>query len=66
MWQDLECGLYDYSKELTKVHGKNDKESSKKFRIDFLELRDSLFSYIPHFRSHKIWQFKESFYRAHV
>lgn len=46
MWQDLECGLYDYSKELTKVHGKNDKESSKKFRIDFLELRDSLFSYI--------------------
>ncbi len=46
MWQDLECGLFDYSKELTKLHGKNDKRSSEKFRLDFIELKDCLFSYI--------------------
>ena len=46
MWQDLECGLYDYSKQLTNIHGKNDKESSENFRIEFLELRDCLFAYI--------------------
>ncbi len=46
MWQDLECGLYDYSKKLTNIHGKNDKESSENFRIEFLELRDCLFAYI--------------------
>lgn len=46
MWQDLECGLYDYSKELTKEHGNNDKVSSEVFRIEFLQLRGCLFSYI--------------------
>lgn len=46
MWQDLECGLYDYSKELTRLHGENDKRASEKFRSDFIELKDCLFSYI--------------------
>lgn len=46
MWQDLECGLYDYSKELTRLHGENDKRISEKFRLDFIELKDCLFSYI--------------------
>ena len=46
MWQDLECGLYDYSKMLTTKHGEGDKESTKRFKKEFKELRKALFSYI--------------------
>ena len=46
MWQDLECGLYTYSQELTHAYGEGDKSTSEKFQLEFQELRKCLFSYI--------------------
>ncbi len=46
MWQDLECGLYTYSQELTHKYGEGDKSSSERFQLEFQELRKCLFSYI--------------------
>lgn len=46
LWKDLELGLYDYSVSLTETHGINNKESSERFRQEFLELKSCLFTYI--------------------
>lgn len=45
-WEDLEYGLMRYSKMLTKKHGKNHKESTDRFKKDFLELKRVLFCYL--------------------
>lgn len=46
LWQDLECGLYEYSKSLTLKHGEGDKKSSTVFKQEFSELRSALFNYL--------------------
>lgn len=46
LWQDLECGLYEYSKSLTLKYGEGDKISSTTFKIEFNELRSALFNYL--------------------
>lgn len=46
MWQDLECGLYTYSQELTHTYGEGDKSISRRFQLEFQELRKCLFSYV--------------------
>ena len=46
MWQDLECGLFEYSKMLTAQHNEGDKVSSERFKKEFQELRNALFYYI--------------------
>lgn len=46
IWQDLECGLFDYSRILTKTYGEGDKSTSERFRFEFQELRKCLFLYI--------------------
>lgn len=46
MWQDLECGLFEYSKMLTVKHHEGDKVSSERFKKEFQELRNALFYYI--------------------
>ena len=46
MWQDLECGLFEYSKKLTIENGEGDKPSSKKFKKEYNELKTALFSYL--------------------
>lgn len=46
MWQDLECGLYDYSRMLTAQNGEGDKATTEIFKKEFKELRNALFSYI--------------------
>lgn len=45
-WQDLECGLYEYSKSLTLKYGEGDKISSTNFKQEFCELRFALFNYL--------------------
>lgn len=46
LWQDLECGLFEYSKSLTLKNGEGDKNSSFKFKQEFNELRFALFNYL--------------------
>ena len=46
LWQDLECGLFAYSKSLTLKYGEGDKNSSIKFKQEFKELRSALFNYL--------------------
>ena len=46
MWQDLECGLFEYSKMLTTQHNEGDTVSSERFKKEFQELRNALFYYI--------------------
>ena len=46
LWQDLECGLYEYSKSLTLKYGEGDKISSTDFKQEFSELRFALFNYL--------------------
>ena len=46
LWQDLECGLHEYSKSLTLKHGEGDIISSTNFKHEFNELRSALFNYI--------------------
>ena len=46
LWQDLECGLFEYSKSLTLKNGEGDKKSSFKFKQEFNELRFALFNYL--------------------
>ena len=46
LWQDLECGLYEYSKSLTLKYGEGDKKSSTIFKQEFSELRSALFNYL--------------------
>lgn len=46
MWQDLECGLFEYSKILTAQHNEGNKVSSERFKKEFQELRNALFYYI--------------------
>ena len=46
LWQDLECGLYEYSKSLTLKYGEGDKISSTNFKHEFNELRSALFYYL--------------------
>ena len=46
LWQDLECGLFEYSKSLTLKYGEGDKISSYKFKEEFNELRSALFDYL--------------------
>ena len=46
MWQDLECGLFEYSKKLTAENGEGDKPSSNKFKKEFVELKTILFYYL--------------------
>lgn len=48
LWQDLECGLFEYSKELTSRFGEGDKTSSSKFKQEFGELRAALFAYLKY------------------
>ncbi len=48
LWQDLECGLFEYSKELTSRFGEGDKISSSKFKQEFGELRAALFAYLKY------------------
>ena len=48
LWQDLECGLFEYSKELTSRFGEGDKTSSSKFKQEFGELRVALFAYLKY------------------
>ena len=46
LWQDLECGLYEYSKMLTAQNGEGDKLSAERFKKEFKELRSAMFFYI--------------------
>lgn len=46
MWQDLECGLHNYSQQLTLTYGEGDKSTSERFQLEFQELRKCLFSYV--------------------
>lgn len=46
LWQDLECGLFEYSKKLKAENGEGNKPSSDKFKKEFLELKTALFYYL--------------------
>ncbi len=46
LWKDLECGLYQYSIELTKKVGRDNKETAELFKKEFEELRTALFNYL--------------------
>ena len=54
LWQDLECGLFDYSKSLTLKYGEGDRISSKTFKQEFKELRSALFNYLKMASSHSV------------
>lgn len=45
-WADVEEELYNYSINLTKIKGPNNKEENKLFYCEFLSLRSALQSYI--------------------
>ena len=44
LWKDLECGLYQYSIELTEKVGRDNKETAELFKKEFDELRIALFN----------------------
>lgn len=46
MWQDLECGLFEYSKMLTIQNGEGNTVSTERFKKEFKELKTALFFYI--------------------
>lgn len=45
-WSDLEAGLYEYSKELTRLYGEGNAIVANDFMNEFNELRQSLFEYL--------------------
>lgn len=45
-WQDLERGLYEYSKELTEQYNEGNVQSAKQFEEEFVELKKLLFNYL--------------------
>ncbi len=46
LWKDLECGLYQYSKQITRENGRGNKKIAESFKKDFEELKCALFEYI--------------------
>ena len=46
LWKDLECGLYSYSKMLTQKDKEGNLMSAKKFKSEFLSLKEALFYYL--------------------
>lgn len=45
-WQDLEKGLFNYSKELTELFNEGDIIKAKQFEEEFIELKKLLFDYL--------------------
>lgn len=46
LWSDLECGLHQYSIELTQKYGKGNRCVANRYEKEFNELREALFDYL--------------------